>query len=1157
MTLRFILGRAGTGKTRFCLEEIVNKLKVSPEGEALILLVPEQATFQTERALLSASELKGIMRAEVLSFQRLAYRVLQEVGGMARIYIDELGKKMILRRFLERRKDKLRVFHWIARQPGFIDHLADVLKEFKNYRIPCEKLKAAADKLETDAERDILTDKLCDLTILYSDVQDFLADKHLDRDNYLDLLAEKINEWSYLEGAEVWVDGFTGFTPQELVVLERIMKRVNRFSITLCLDTEDLKLEIDDSYLFYTTRDTMRKLSDMAKRIGVEEEEPVLLDAGAPYRFIESAAISHLEREFFNRPVKTFKDDQDDIRVYAASNRRAEVEGVAREIIRLCRDEGYRFKEISVVMRELEPYSQLISSIFTDNNIPHFIDEKRHIMHHPLVELIRSALEVVIQNWSYEPVFRYLKTDLADVEREQVDLLENYVLAHGIRGAKWVDGKPWTFRRKYTLGEEEEVTSKIEKELEEINEAKQKAVKQLADFYMTIKKQTRVKDYTAALFKLLVDLKIKEKLEKWGDEARAFGKLDLALEHVQIWDNIIDLMEQVVEGLGDEELTVEQYAQIIDSGLKSIKIGLVPLGLDQVFVGNLDRSRNPDVKVSFILGVNDGVLPLRLKDCGMFTDTERQHLKEMGIELAPDSRRRLFDEQYHIYVAVTRASNKLYLSYPLADDEGKALMPSFVIRRIKRLFPGIEEKTWGIEPDGSDRDLEYITSPYNCLIYLPTQLRETMEGNRINPIWWDVYSWFISRDTAACQRVLQGLFYSNQETDIPRQLTRKLFGSPVKASVSQLERFQRCPFSHFLSHGLRLKERGIYRLTSPDLGQFFHAALDMFAKRIKQESLDWGELTKEQCINLAAEIVDDLAPKLQNEILMSTSRYRYMVRKLKKTVERAVLILREHSQKGSFRPVGIELTFGKGGILPPLVIELDGDGDYIELEGRIDRVDAAQLDDKVYLRVVDYKSGNDTFELQDIYYGLSLQLLIYLEVILTYAPFLVSCEGKPGGMLYFKVDNPIISGSGPASPEKIEREIIKKLKMNGLVLADSDVVNLMDGQISGYSDIIPVALKKDGGFYSSSSIATEEQFTALRQHLKQVIKGVGQGILAGNVKIEPYLKGHLKPCNYCKYKAVCQFDVLLSENTYRVLKKINRELIWDLLDGQRGEEEHG
>lgn len=1157
MSLRFILGRAGTGKTYTCLEEIRRALREAPDGPPLIFLVPEQATFQTEYALTTTPGLGGMMRAQVLSFRRLAYRVLLEAGGSARTHIGETGKRMVLREFLERRKGELKVFHRLAGQPGFADTLASTISELKLYRVSLGLLAQSTENLKNSQTAGILTDKLADLALLYQDLENYLASRYIDPDDYLNLLAERLVDSPTVREAEFWIDGFAGFTPQEYGVLEAILRTAPRVNVALCLDSLDLQKPPAENGLFFITRETMNNLSKLARESGVKIEQPRELDKETPYRFRTCRAIAHIEKYFFSRPAPQWKESPTGVRLVAAANRRAEVEGVAREITRLCREEGYRWREISLVLRDLESYRELITTIFTDHEIPFFIDSKRTVMHHPLVELIRSALEVVNSGWASDPVFRYLKTDLVPVSREQVDRLENYVLAHGIKGSRWTDGQPWTYRRQYTLGENTELSTWEINELVELNETRHRAVQALAEFHKAAGQAANVREITTALFELLNSLKVAERLQEWSKEAEEQGRLETAREHAQVWRGIIDLFDQVVEAMGEEAISLENYAVVLDAGLESLRLGLIPPGLDQVLVGSLDRSRNPDIRAAFVLGVSDGVLPARPGREGIFTDAERERLQEAGLILSPGRRRRLFDEQFLVYVALTRAGERLWLSYPLADEEGRAVMPSVVVARVKELLPKIEETFLAVEPACSpEEDLQFVSHPGRTLFYLAARLREAKTGISIPSFWWGVYNWALGEPERRRRLagIVSGLYQVNQEKPLPAPLSRTLYGRRLKMSVSRVEKFQSCPFAHFLSYGLGLKERAHFKLAAPDLGQFFHAALKMFGDRLEEASLDWGQVTREKCRELAGEIVEELAPQLQNEILLSTARHKYLVRKLRRTVERSALVLAEHARRSVFRPVALEIGFGSEEKLPPLILNLQ-DNSTLELTGRIDRVDVAVAGcGNAYMRIIDYKSGQAGVDLIDIYHGLKLQLLAYLDVALTHAPILAGQEAMPAGMLYFCLHNPLLKTTGPMDQEEVEKMILKELKMQGLVLADAGVVRMMDKLLkNGWSDLLPVALNKDDGFHAGAAVLDAQQFDILRHHLRRVLINSAQQILAGEVVIAPYRKKNFCPCQYCPFKPVCQFDLLMEGNSYRLIKEEPEDIIWTKLLAEEGD----
>ncbi|MEG6617569.1 helicase-exonuclease AddAB subunit AddB [Peptococcaceae bacterium 1198_IL3148] len=1169
MSLRFILGRAGSGKTTCCLQQIRQQLQAAPTGNNLILLVPEQATFHNELELASTPQLGGMMRAQVLSFNRLTWRVLQEVGGGARVQIADLGKRMILRQFLEQRQEQLRVFGGAADQPGFVDSLASAISEMKMYQVKVADLKQALD--QTADEESLLLAKLRDLVLIYQDLEDYLANTYTDPDDYLNLLAEKAHLSPTIQHAEIWLDGFTGFTPQELTVIEALLQTARRVNITLTLPPQRQLQQ--DAGCFNITWTTYNKLLQLAEKLGIEVEAPLLLEQPIPHRFVGAADIAHLEQSYFDLTATAYPDKAEHLKIIGAQNFRAEVEAVAREIRSLCRDQGYRYRDMAVLLRDYAHYDLLIETIFSDYNIPIFMDRKRTVMHHPLVELVRSALEAVQEGWLYEPVFRYLKTDLVNAEREEIDILENFVLAYGIKGSAWYRDKPWQYHKNRHLGTEAELSEREQQQLAQLNRVRRQAVAELAVFHSKIKQATTAAEITQALFELLVDLKVPQKLKQWSEVAEQQGRLETAREHSQIWNEMVDIFDQMVATMGEETLNLESYSKILDAGLEGLSIGLIPPGLDQVVIGSLERSRNPNLKAVFVVGVGDGILPAKPMASGIFNDQERQSLKELGLELAADTTSKLLDEQFLIYTALTRASDYLCLSYPLGDSEGKALRPSVVIKRVKELFPQLQQENISVEPQGDGQDINFINSPAKALMYLGKQLRLAKETQKVDAIWWDVYNWLLQHERYKPQlaRVVNGLLHQNQLQPIDGQLAKKLFGTPLRASVSRLEKFQSCPFAHFVNYGLRLREREIYKLSTPDLGQFFHAAMEQFAKKLQAMDLDWAQLDKQQCLQISDDIVAELAPQLQSEILLSSGRYRYLTGRFKKTVQRAATMLVEHARRGMFRPVGLEIAFGPEQELPGLKITLS-DGTEMELIGRIDRVDGCEKDNQYYLRVIDYKSGSTDLKLDEVFYGFKIQLITYLDIILRYAGSLVGREDcQPAGILYFYLRDPLINTAGPLDESEIEAMIIKELRMKGLVLADLAVFQLMDGETqSGWSTIIPVGINAEGKkilqqgdsvdadidqttlFYKDSKIALPTQIEALRQHVQRVLAQTGEAIINGEVAISPYeLKDHTA-CDFCPFLMVCQFDTTVEGNSYRSLKPLSSADVWSNL--AQGEE---
>ncbi|MDN4523738.1 helicase-exonuclease AddAB subunit AddB [Fictibacillus fluitans] len=1165
MSLRFILGRAGSGKTERSLGEIRDALFEQPQGPPIIYLVPEQMTFQSEYELAKTPGLDGMMRAQVFSFSRLAWKILGDVGGMTRLHITSVGMNMMLRKIIENKKQELRVFKKASEQNGFYSLMETMITEFKRYCVNPEQLEWNAQTLLSFSggeEGSVLRDKLSDLALIYGELEKALIYKYMDNEDYLRLLAEKIPHSEYVQQADFYIDGFHQFTPQELEVLNMLLKHARRVTVALTLDDSRSAENPHDLDLFYTPKKTCSVIRKIAKEENVMEEEPVFLKE-CP-RFEGSPSLAHLESQYEQRPALEF-GFSNDIFISSAVNRRAEVEGAAREILTLVRDKGYRFKDIALSIRNMNEYQDLIETVFEEYEIPVFLDQKKPMLHHPLIELIRSSLETVTANWRYESVFRAVKTDLLYPEnseytftelRHEMDELENYVLAYGIQGPRWKDKKPWKVQRFQALEEHQFVQTDEEVQKQEVlNEVRYMIVSPLDKLSRDLKQAETVRDYCEVLFVYLERLHIPDKLERLSRKAQEEGRLRMAREHDQVWDAVIELLDEMVEITGSEAVKLDLWIKMLDTGLESLKFALVPPAIDQVLAGTMDRSRYSGVKCHFVLGVNDGILPAKPKDDGILSEDDRDLLEKNGVALAPGARRQLLDEQFLIYLSLTNAMDKLYIYYPLADEEGKNLLPSMVINRVKSLFPGIPESFIQNDPEYGN-DLSYIQRPQKAISHLNTQLREWKKGYPISGLWWDVYNWTTGQDQwkRLGQTVLGSLFYYNQEKKLSSSVTKELYGDAITASVSRMELQNSCAFSHFLSYGLKLQERRLYRLEAPDIGQLFHAALKNMDDYLGNHQMSWRDLSMKDCYRVAGEVVDRLALKLQSQILLSTSRHLYIKNKLSDIVGRASHMLSEHARASGFSPVGLELGFGNQQPLPPLKYTLPN-GTSMEIIGRIDRVDSAEGSQGLMLRIIDYKSSSTGLNLSEVYYGIALQMLTYLDVVISHSVDWLGKEAHPAGVLYFHIHNPLLSQKKLLTFEEIQQELFKRFKMKGLVLADTETVQLMDTAFEKKSDIIPVSLTSKGFHPTHSSVATEEDFTSMTRYVRKVIKDVGTDITEGVIDIAPYQMKNKMPCTFCSYRSVCQFDQSLEENQYRLLKQESDDEILAKMREEGGEEE--
>lgn len=1140
MSLRFIYGRAGSGKTRFCLEEIKSRI-TSKATHPLVLLVPEQFTFQAERDLISVLGTGGILKTEVLSFSRIAYRTFNEAGGITYPHIHSAGKCMILYRILDKMKGSFRVFSKTADRQGFVNTLSTLITEFKKYNVTPEDLEKVSKELEEDNP---MKEKLMELTAIYDLFEKTIAERYRDPDDDLTLAAKKLGSIPLYDGAEIWIDGFTGFTPQEYQIIGQLMKKAQRVNISFCTDCLDG--DLNDTDIFSSIKTAYRKLVKMAKENGIPVEPSVVLNSKPLFRFSQSPELSHLEQYLYAYPYKTYNEKTKDISLFSSVNMFAEVEACARDIVRLCRDRGMRYREIAVVTGNLDGYEKLIEAVFSEYGIPCFIDRKVDIVNHPLVRLIMSMLDIFIENWSYEAVFRYLKTGLTGIDRESIDRLENYVLACGIRGSCWTETEEWKMVPE--LIPNEKSLEEAKELLEDVNRIRAQVVAPLMEFRKKTKGRKKASDFCASLYDFLCTLGIPEKIEDAIEKFRESGNMNLANEYSQVWNAVMEVFDHTVEVMGDETFGIEKFARILEIGFGECKIGLIPASLDQVLVGSLERSRSHEIKALYILGANDGVFPPAVMEEGILSDQDRAVLNNAGIELASDTRTQAFDGQYLIYRALTTAGNYLRISWSIADHEGRTLRPSLVVFRLRKLFLNITE-TSNILPSGSlEEEMELLSGNSPAFKSMVSALRQKADGKEIKPVWQEAYRWFAVQDEwrGKCEALRAAFQYKNLAQPVSREKIAALYGEPAVSSVSRLEKYTACPFAFYVQYGLGAKERQIYSLRPPDVGTFMHAVIEKFSRMVAKRNISWRDLDRDWCSEKVSEIVDEMLEKMQGSGIAASRRYTALTLRLKRVVARAVWLIAEHIRRSSFEPVAYEVGFGENGKYPPIVIELDS-GEKIHLTGRIDRVDALKTEDGTYLRIVDYKSGGKDFKLSDVFYGLQIQLITYLDALWESGEADENNPVLPGGVLYFKIDDPIIRGNGRMTEEEIEKAIMKQLRMKGLLLADVKLIREMDKDIEGSSMIIPATVNKDGSLGKNTSAATMEQFKLLRKYVRKLLKNLCEEIMKGNVSINPYKKKGTTSCKYCSFLPVCQFDTTMKENTFKLLYDKKDDEIWSLM----------
>ena len=1157
MGLKIIYGRAGTGKSTFCINQIKKKINNSPTNK-LILLVPEQFTFQTENKVLNAIGERYVLNAEVLSFKRLAHNVFNECGGATRTIMGDAGKSMLIFKVLEDLGDNMTVFKNASRQKGFIDIASKTITEFKKYNVNNEVLDLTINEIEDEN----LKMKMEELKDVFNEFNSRLHEGYVDEEDQLLLLNEKLDGCSLYDGAEIWIDEFSSFTPNQLSVIGKLLKRAKSVNITLSID--EVNLPKGESDLFVATKNTEKRLMNLIQEEGIAFNGYINLNEDIPYRFKENKELAHIERQLYAYPFKQYRGKNNSLRLYRANNNYDEIEFVAKDILRLVREKQYRFKDISVICRDVDNYEKVVSAIFSEYEIPYYIDKKIDIASNPLIVFINSAVDIISKNWTYESMFKYLKTGLIKEFRgiegaEFIDELENYVLAYGIKGKKWME--EWVNYSSSIL-KEEDISEENKQRLERLNDIRETIVTPLDEFNKQCKGKKTLKEFATILYEFLDSkLDIMDTIDKYVEYFKENDMAIEAKEYSEVRDIFIDVLEQAVDVLGNEVMDLNEFMKVLNIGLSQYEMGLIPVALDQVNIGDITRIKSRGTKALYIIGVNDGVLPSASKEEGILSDNDREILLEKGISLASDTRTKIFEEQFLVYTAFTIAEEYLVVTYPLADFEGKSQRPSIIVHRLKKILPNVKEESEGFKLVNDK--YEKISAKIPTLNELMIAIRKNYDGAEIEDYWKYVYDWYLREPKwkERIEYVRKGLEYTNLENNISKEKAKKLYEdnkNKISLSVSRLERYAQCPFAYYIQYGLKAKDRKIYEFTAPDLGSFMHEILDEFTNEIKEKDLKWSDLSKENCRNIINSLVDNQVKNNKSSILNSSKRYSYFTDRFKRILTKSVMVISEQMKRSDFEIYKNELAFGFSKDVNSIKLDLPS-GESFYLNGRIDRVDKLNLEGETYLRIIDYKTGSKKFDLNKFYNGLQMQLLVYLDALINNSENIVKNQAMPGAILYFRIDDPILKSKGDLTEEEIKSEVLKELKLEGLLLDDVKVVKAMDNTLEPgtHSLIIPANMKKAGDLGKNKALITMEQFELLRKYVNEKMVEICQNMIEGKIDIEPCKENKNIVCDYCNYSHICQFDSSLEDNRYKVIPKKKDEEIWKSINEKVGGEVNG
>ena len=1140
MAVRFVLGRAGAGKTHHCLESIRRGLAESPLGPGLIMLVPEQATAQIERALLAGANIKGTFRAQVLSFRRLAYKVLAGTGQTKGI-IPSVAERMILRHVLNTQRERLKVYGEVAGRAGLVNKLLENLKEFIAERVDPSRLQQTTEQIDNPQ----LAEKLHDLAVVLAAYQEYLDRHGLERTAGLDELAERIERTEWLESARVWVDGFAGFTGQEIEVLTGLGRRCRGMEICLLMDA-DYSGQAggkDPLRLFSQTEQTYQKLSEAFLRAGVGIEKPLrLAQAGRG----SEAELARLEANLFGSG-QVSAEPASRIKLVETADRRSEADAVVAEILRLSRAGGMRYRDMAIIVRDLSVYHDLLAAALAEHGIPFFIDRRYSLAHHAAVELLRSALAVLVEDFSQQALRGLLKTGLLGIEQQRLDQLENYILAHDIRGAgNWL-GRDWQYGGHMVLpGDVEDAEDQLQENLTQINATRREVMESLGDWLKLTEQpgqKKKVRNWAELIVQLLERLKLKEQLSGWANEAEQEGRAELAQQHRRVWECLVELLEQMIEVLADEQVELAELADILQASMADFTLGLVPAKLDQVLVGSVQRSRHPSLRAVFVIGVNEGVFPRVAAEDAVLSDRERTLLGQRDLSLGPTAEELFFRERLLGYIALTRPTDFLWVSYSAADEGGRALNGSVFVGELLRAVPGLEiEQRAG---SGWLDTPEQATSRNRLAGALAGRFRAGLDDlpREITAKWLAAYDWLARRDDVArVKGILSSLAYENK-AKLEKQIKPALMGHTVRSSKTGLESFAACPFQHFVGQLLKLQEREDAGVKDVDLGRLYHRAMERLGQELIDQKSRLAKMGRAQAVGRITEISRDLVEKLaQTAPAMQTGRNRFLAGYMGEHLARAVAGGHLRSGLGEMYPMAVEQGFGistaqdkQTKSWPALYMGL-GKGQAMELRGVIDLLELAQVAEsngpKRYAVVYDYKrSRAKRFRLSMAYYGLDLQLLIYLLAVRELGP-----EGlgvgriEPVGGFYISLKGAVMaSGRADAETEPGEDELLSRSRPRGLFRKDK--LCLLDRTPVGRLRAVHGTVNQDGTLHKRQGDGlSAEDFETVLAYGRKVVRKLGHEILAGLISVYPYRAGGQVPCTYCKYKSLCRIDPLITKH---------------------------
>jgi len=1068
---RILYGISKEDNTKHIINEINEHLKEGYKNP-LYIIVPEQYSSMYEQEMVNKSAEKGLMQVKVTTFKKLASKIFVDTLQKRNNYIDDAGKNIIIYDILENFKDKLKAFKKVARYPSFSIEISKLIKEFKKYEITFAMIY----ELSINEKNKLLSQKLVEISFIYEQYEENIkSNKYYDSDDDLSLLAKVIRKYNILDNSIIWLDKFNGFTSQEYSCIREMLKKVD--TLNICFNTPQLKIK-KNSDVFYPVLDSYEKIEKIA-----QEENHILEEIFIKKNNYRTKELQYLCDNYFSYNNKKYMESQNSIEIYRASNIYEEIKKVAVDISNLIREKQLRYRDIVIGCSLLNEYEDYIDAVFNSYNIPFFISNKRPINKHSLINYMMSLLQIYEEKYSFESIFSFLKSEYSNFDRSIVNILENYILEWDIKGvAMW--NNEWIFKKDNSIFENNK--------LAQVNSIRRKLVEQLNVLFDKIKNRHSAVDFLTHLYNFLINNNVYKNLQNRIKDASNNGQHEYADELKQSWNIIITIFNQINIVLKNNKYTTSKYIDILNIAFNTYEIGVIPPSNDKIEITSVNRSSSISKKVLFILGANEPSFPNEIKKDGILSDSDRVTLKEKGINLASDSLAQVIEQRLVIYEVISMPYEKLYISYSISDLSHKSRRPSYIVEKILNMFESIKEKS---KLNFSDFDF----------IYTPMMGMEEINKNKA--VEKVLKKWYIDNDF----KPYMALISTKAQYKITKKEAAKLlFKDTINMSVSKLETYTHCPFSFFIEYGLKAKKRDIFSLKPPDIGSIIH---DMLGSLLKNKVIDDGDILFE-CKKIFNE-------KTKNKYMFNRdNRLKFLGERI---IERVIFsyneILRQINN-GGYSPSEFEVSFGKNKQLPPIEF-YNQENNKIILQGRIDRVDKAFIDEKEVFRIIDYKLSNKKLKLYKIKEGIDLQLAIYL-----YA-YYKNTMNTPGGMYYFGTQKPIISVEGLANITDVNKLVHYKTRLEGYTLEDEEVKKLNDN-----------ANEKKSSVFDNRNLISKEKIDNMFNYIDKIVKRKTEEIYNLENKAYPIKEGEFIQCKYCEYKSICGFDIEDDKFKYNEIESI-------------------